>query len=342
MRGRRTRRRVAISTLIMALASFSLPVPSLAAHTKVPVGAPHVSTGGATHVLGTSALLTAAIDPNGYPTTYYFQWGPTTAYGFQTPVASAGNGTLKIKVGQMITGLLAGATYHFRVVATNEKAPPQIGKDRVFATKGSKLKFVLAKPAADVFGSPIILSGTLTGLGAANQRVALQASPYPYLEAFTTIGLPAVTDSAGRFSFRVANLTDSTQFRLTTLGALPVVSRSIEVPVAVRVNFSARSSGSSGLVRLYGTVFPAVRGARVYFQVDKDVRPGKNEATTRYEVQFSAPVKHGSASFSRFSMVVKLTNTGRYRAYVKVPAGPLASGYSTRTIELHAPPKTKK
>jgi hypothetical protein len=112
------------------------------------------------------------------------------------------------------------------------------------------------------------------------------------------------------------------------------------VQVAVRVSFSVRSSGRAGLVRLFGTVTPAVPGARVLFQLLKAVRPGKNEEPTRYVTQFSTSVKHGGRTFSRFSMVVKVRRGGRYRVFVKVHSpGPLASGVSTRTIVLHG---TKK
>jgi hypothetical protein len=341
MRGFNPARLIVLGFSLVALLTISAPVASAARPPKVKSSLPGATTNGATHVLGTSALLTAAIHPNGKETTYYFQYGLTIAYGLQTVPGNAGSGSGKVPVGQAITGLQPGATYHFRVVATNS-AGKREGRDRIFTTGGSKLKFVIPKPAADVFGSPIVLSGTLAGFAGPNHRIALQASPFPYLESFTNIGVPGITDRSGRFAFRVANLATSTEFRVVTLDPLPVYSQIVTVPLAVRVTFSAHSSPQTGLVRLFGTVTPAVSGARVQFQLLKAVRPGKNEESTRYVSQFSTVVKRAGRTFSRYSMIVKVRRGGRYRVFVKVRPGAFASGTSTRTIVLHAAPTRKK
>jgi hypothetical protein len=206
------------------------------------------------------------------------------------------------------------------------------------APGSQKLKFVVPKPVTDVFGSPVVFSARLSGSGEANHRIELQASPYPFVEPFANIGTPGVTDRLGRFAFRIVNLTANTQLRVVTLDALPIYSRVVIVDVAVRVSFSARSSGSDGLVRLYGTVMPAVEGAKVYFQLLQPVRPRTNEESRRYVSQFVTPLKLGSQKFSSFSLVVKLHKSGRYRVFVKAPRGPVVSGFSARSLVLHAPP----
>jgi hypothetical protein len=204
------------------------------------------------------------------------------------------------------------------------------------APGAQKLKFVVPKLAADIFGRPVIFSARLAGSGEANHRIALQASPYPFLEPFANIGPPGVTDSRGRFAFRIANLTTNTQLRLETLDTPPIYSPVVILDVAVRVSFSVRSSGGNGLMRLYGTVTPAVTGANVYFQLLQRLKPGTNEESRRYVSEFVTPVERASEKFSRFSIVVKVRKGGRYRAFVKVPPGPVVSGVSARTIVLHA------
>jgi hypothetical protein len=339
MRASNAARRVSLGACALAIAAVSLSPGATAAKVKIPL--PGATTTGATHVLASSALLTGAIHPNGLETTYYFDYGTTISYGSQTPqLKLAATGT-RVKVGQQVSGLQVGVVYHYRVVAISS-AGRRDGRDHTFATSGSKLRFLIPKPAPDVFGSPMIFSGTLVGTGSPNHRVALQASPYPYLESFTNIGLPALTDRFGRFAFRVANLASNTQFRVVTLDALPIISPAVTVQLAVRVSFSVRSNPRSGLVRLYGTVTPAVPGARVVFQLLKAVRPGKNEESTRYVGQFSTTVKHGGRTFSRFSTIVKVRHGGRYRAFVQVRPGPYSSGLSTRTFVLHAAPTRKK
>jgi hypothetical protein len=340
MRGFNFGRRIALSVSMLALLDLSLPFDSQAALAPKPKP-PAARTGAALHVLGTSAQLRATINPNGHETSYYFQYGLTTAYTSQTTPANVGGGVLPVKVGQAITKLVPGATYHFRVVAISSVGTG-VGRDRVFGAKSQKLKFVIPKPAADVYGSPIIFSGSLSGLGAASHGITLQASPFPFVEPFANIGTAGITDGLGRFSFRIANLIANTQLRLVTLDPLPIYSPIVTLNVAVRVTFSVRSSGTAGLVRLYGTVTPAVKGAKVAFQLLQAVRPGKKEQTSRYVSKFVTPVKHGSQKSSRFSMIVKISKSGRYRAFVKVRPGPVVSGFSTRTIVLHAAPTRRR
>jgi hypothetical protein len=298
-------------------------------------------------VLISSALLTGVVNPKGIPTSYYFQYGPSTLYGAQTPTVSVGAGTTGVKVGQSVAGLQRGVVYHYRIVGVYGQNQAVFGRDRSFAVPGSVLKFELAKAPRVVIGTPFILTGTLSGLGGANHTVILQASPFPYLQPFTAIGVPGSTDAFGRFAFRVAHLSSSTQFRVITADPRPIYSRVLTVPAAVRVTLHVRSSGRPGLVRLYGRVTPAAVGAQVAFQLLKAVRPGplqkseESETATRYVTVFHTVVKKATRSYSHFSMVVKVKRGGRYRALVKVRPGPVVSGYS-KTVLLHAAPGKKK
>jgi len=74
----------------------------------------------ATGVTTTSAALNATLNPNGALTTAKFQHGTTTAYGTDTPITlTPNNGLADQNVSTVLTGLTPGATYHFRVTATN-------------------------------------------------------------------------------------------------------------------------------------------------------------------------------------------------------------------------------
>ena len=317
---------LAACTAVAAAASLAAPGSALAA-------GPHVITAGATHVLATSALLTGSVNPEGVETSYYFRYGATVAYGLQTAPASAGSGTEKVQVGTPVGGLVPGGTYHFRIVAVSTNGGVAEGKDRVFKARGTPLVFEVPKAATAVYGTPVILTGQLKGQSAAFHRIGLQASPFPYLEPFTTIGVPGTTNALGRFSFRVANLLASTQLRMTTLDPLPIYSHLILVNVAVRVTLHARSS--HGLVRLYGSVSPAVPRAKVFLQLHKAIRPDKSERTARWASLFKTSTKRNGGGSSRFSIVVRVKHAGRYRALVRMPAGALVSGVSS-TVVLHS------
>jgi hypothetical protein len=320
---------------------LALPTGSQASNSKT-----HVSTGPATHLRGTTGLLTGLVFPQGVETSYYFQYGVTTAYGSQTPTLVAGSGTAKVPVGQPVAGLVPGTTYHFRLVGI-AGGVTITGRDKTFVAGGTaktRLVFRLAKPAApDVFGSPALISGTLSGLGNANQSIALQASPYPYLEPFVNIGAPGTTNAVGAFSFRISNLTIGTQFRVVTLGKLPVYSPIVTEEVAPKVTLHVRATKRPGFVRFYGVVSPAKVGAPILFQLQKATRPhGALEISTRYVTASSTVLKRGGITFSRFSAIVEIQHAGRYRAMVKLNKGALVSGASNGVVLHNTVPAHKR
>lgn len=81
----------------------------------------------------TEATLNAEIDPEGSPTTYRFEWGPTAAYGSNTPPSGLGSSDA-IQVGSAsLEGLQPATTYHYRAVATNSLGTTT-GADHTFLT----------------------------------------------------------------------------------------------------------------------------------------------------------------------------------------------------------------
>ena len=70
-------------------------------------------------VTGTSAVLAAGVYPNGLPTSYFWQYGPTNAYGQQTPSMNIGSGTAPVPTTDTLSSLLCSTYYHYRLVAQN-------------------------------------------------------------------------------------------------------------------------------------------------------------------------------------------------------------------------------
>jgi hypothetical protein len=335
-------RKILLSTPLLASAALALPVASQAAGATMKSGPPLVSTGAVAQVRGTSAELQGTVNPHGAATTYYFEYGPTVAYGRRTSSASLPAGFTKVKVGRPVLGLQPG--YHYRLAATNAFIPSgaKFGHDRTYTPRTSRLAFVIAKPSAPtVFGGTVTVSGTLSGVGGASRPIVLQESPYPFLEAFASVGSPQVTSPAGRFSFRVGVLSQTTQFRVNTVDPRPLYSPIVTEQVAVRVSFKVRSAGRQGFMRLYGTVAPAQVGARVVFQLQKHVRPGRTEKTSERTVAWAAQgstvVKRATKTLSRFSSIVSIRHSGRYRAFVVVHSRAFVSWFS-QSIVLHAAP----
>ena len=95
---------------------------------------PGVSTGPATLIGKNAATLTAEVSPNKQATTYYFEYGPSTAYGSQTLAATVPAGTVPVTVTANIQGLEAQTIFHYRIVALHGNTAPQPGADATLMT----------------------------------------------------------------------------------------------------------------------------------------------------------------------------------------------------------------
>ncbi|HUH80058.1 MAG TPA: hypothetical protein VLZ06_01925 [Solirubrobacteraceae bacterium] len=343
-RTRARRRAGGLVAPILAVAALAAWLPSaLAAST----GPPQVATGGVSHVRGSTAELEGTVDPHGLPTTYFFQFGPTTGYGSSTPPAVLPAATTRIKVGQITGGLQPG--YHYRIVAYNGDSGgfARVGRDRVFGSKSIKLRFHLPKSLEPIpYKHSFVISGSVSGIGSAGAGVVLQESPFPYLEEFTTVSEPVTTTSTGAFSFRVSSLQTSAAFRIITTSPKPQISSVVKQQVTPVVTLKVHHSSSPGLVRLYGTITPSVTGARVLIQLNKPARPGNtektSERTSRFATQFSTTAHKATRTMSHFSTVVKIVHSGHYRAYVALRNKPLQSGASPALSLKAAPSKQKR
>lgn len=95
-------------------------------------GAPAVTAGAATQNGAGGATLPGTVNPNGQATTWYIEYGPTTAYGTASAAASAGSGAAAVPVSIPAPGLAWNSTVHWRVVATDDLGATTHGADQSF------------------------------------------------------------------------------------------------------------------------------------------------------------------------------------------------------------------
>ncbi len=109
------------ATLVGADASFATPGPPTA-------------TTGAPFGIGTrSASVGGSLNPTSRATTWFFEYGLTTGYGFRTGSVDAGSGTANVDVSTHLAALEPGRRYHYRLVAMSD-AGTTVGRDASFAT----------------------------------------------------------------------------------------------------------------------------------------------------------------------------------------------------------------
>ncbi len=164
--------------------------------------APTVVTGSASSVGEVSAKLNGTVNPNGTEVTgCQFDYGTTEAYGSTVSCSSLpGSGAGPVAVSAPIAGLASGATYHFRLVATNATLTGE-GSDESFATPS---------PVLPELGRCLVLAvhdgkyanSSCTRLSTGEDTGGYEWQPWPALKnGFSFGGLPkgiARFESVGR------------------------------------------------------------------------------------------------------------------------------------------------
>ncbi len=288
-----------------AAAIGALALPGVAA-----AAAPKAATGAARQVSYGSAVVTGTVNPGSVGTSYYFQYGPTRAYGGQSAIGSAGAGAKGAPVAVALSGLQPLTVYHYRLVAVNGSGTA-LGGDRTFQTTKVPLSLsILAAPDPVLYGAPLVIQGTLSGTLNAGRQVILEGRPFPFVAPFTPIGNPELTTAVGSFSFTLLGAATSMQFQVVTTTKPVVASLVATESVAVRVSSHIGRTRRHGFVRVYGTVTPAEDGAQV----------GILRIVHGHGVLVGGTVlHHHNAATSTFSRVVRV-HKGVYRVLVKVAA----------------------
>jgi lysophospholipase L1-like esterase len=147
--------------------------------------APNVVTGDSSQVTSGTAIVTGDVNPNGVPTSWRAEFGPTAAYGTVTRAHPVEPSSTEYHVGDGLTGLQPGTTYHYRLTATNRYGT-RIGGDATFTTAGTP------EPAARGvrLSSVAVLRGRTLSIGFA-------VNP-PATTTEQTLSIPAPGGAAGR------------------------------------------------------------------------------------------------------------------------------------------------
>ncbi len=149
--------------------------------TTTAIEAPKVLTGAASAISQTGATLNATVNAEGSSAECRFQYGTTNAYGHEAPCApNPVTGSSAAPVSAAVSGLSAGTTYHFRVVAKNANPATTNGLDATFVTEsppvstttgtsttppptttgGGVKSFTFSSPIAKIAGSSITVSAS--------------------------------------------------------------------------------------------------------------------------------------------------------------------------------------
>jgi hypothetical protein len=171
-----------------------------------PTTPPTVASAAATSITPTSATLNGTVNPNGQATGYYFEYGTTAAYGFQTVSASAGAGTTNVPATSNVTGLQPGTAYHYRLVAVSAGGT-SLGSDQALTTTAPP---TVTTGTATVVGPT---GGTLNGTVNPNGQATTE---YFQFGTTTAYGLQTTPHAAGSGTTNVAVRSSLTALRSAT------------------------------------------------------------------------------------------------------------------------------
>lgn len=134
--------------------------------------APVATTAGVSGIDQADVTAFGQTNPNGLATSFWFQYGLSTAYGRVTAKASAGTGTATMPVQAVMRGIVRRHLYHYRLVATNTEGTAY-GADAVFS-----------------MGLPNVITGNAFDIAAASTMVeglvAAGVNPTTFIGQFGT------------------------------------------------------------------------------------------------------------------------------------------------------------
>lgn len=259
----------------------------------------------ATSVAQTSAILNGTVNPAGQATSYVFEYGTTTAYGTQTPTASAGSGTKAIVVSATIGALAPNTTYHYRLAATSVNGTT-FSHDSSFKTAAVPAGVTLgAVPGTITFGQLTSLGGRVLPPRPSRVTVTLQSATSPagpWVDVANT-----TATSTGAYSFARLGPSSNTYYRALADGA---TSATVRVSVHFRVGLvvSRRHPLRGSRVRFHGHVGPGHNGASALIQW---LGPHGRWHTIR-----RARLRGAGGGLSFYSVRVRIVRSGRYRVIV--------------------------
>lgn len=227
---------------------------------------PTVHTGHVSSVLPNSAEVTGTVNPNGASTTWYFEYGLSTATTFtsKTPLKSVGSGTTDISVLASLDGLAPATSYRYRMVATNS----------VGTTDGGVGIFNTSAAPAVITGAASHLTASSATLNGIVNPEALATSWYFAYGTSTKYGLKTTTENLSAspndatVTANIANLSSKTTYHFRVVatsgaGTSFGVDFTLITGLSVTLNTSISTVTYGDFAQLSGMIASGSAGSKV-------------------------------------------------------------------------------
>jgi hypothetical protein len=170
---------------------------------------------------GNAAALQGTVNSRGLPTTAYYEYGTTTAYGRQTPAVSTGT-TIPTawEFGQVVGALAPDTTYQYRLVAENA-AGKVVGQNATFATGPGLAPTVTTGSAGSVGHSSATVSATVDSGGNLGTTVRVEYGPTTAYGTSTAPTDVPFSTAPQPLSIPVSGLAPTTTYHYRVIAAGP-------------------------------------------------------------------------------------------------------------------------
>jgi hypothetical protein len=277
---------------------------------------PTAITSAATAVGTTTATLNGTVNANNADTTVTFEYGLTTAYGSTIAGSPAMvTGASDTSVSAAVTGLIPGATYHYRVTAASGPGTTY-GDDQTFTLQKAATTTTLTSslnPSAT--GRPVTFTATVTGV------TVPPTGTVTFMDGATNLG-SATLNVLGQAVFSASSLAMGNHSITAVYGGNARFFSSTSVPLSQTVNDAstitsanntAFTIGAAGSFTVTATGYPtptlSESGALtsgVAFNAATGVLSGIPAAGTEgvYPLTFTAHNTSGPDALQNFTLTV--------------------------------------
>lgn len=232
---------------------------------------PATSTLPATDVTISGARLNGMVNPNSLSTTVTFEYGTGITYG-NTAVASQSpvNGSSSVNAGIVITGLLPGTTYHFRIKSQNSLGTVT-GDDMTFTTLG-QLPVANVLPADNIQLTSASLYGSVNPNNLSTSVNFEWGITTDYDQSDLAAQSPITGSSLANVSAALTGLTPGTtyHFRVKAENALGIINSSdmtfITPGLVPAVDYLPVTNLTSNGIALNGTINANLLSTSVSFE----------------------------------------------------------------------------
>ena len=257
---------------------------------------PTINSSSASNIVISTAILNAAVTPNGSATSVEFEYGTSISYGSTTSSQSIGDGNSPQSVATNISSLAANTTYHFRVTATNAQGT-SYGPNQTFNTS-TTLPQATTTAASFVTARTASLNGTVNPNGVAT-TIHFEYGVQPNVLSNTTAPQDVGSASGNLDKWAsIADLTPDTTyfFRIVATSGSDVISGSVQSFTTLSVKPLIISSGASGVTSTGATLKATVNAngaaANAWFEY------GTSENYDNWTVAQDVPLAGGNTTIS--------------------------------------------